>query len=116
MTFVDKDGNVLSHTGWYSEADKRNKQADMERKGAKQMQQERAKIDAKLAPISCFTRGIHVGALTVGAVNTMIPGQFGVIDWPLWLRLLIGIVFLLLAVNYLLAQRGFMIAKRISRA
>ena len=111
MTFIDKDGKVF-----YSEADKRNRQADMERKGEKQMQEERMKIDAKLAPISCFTRGVQVGALTIGAVNTMIPGQFGVIDWPMWLRLLIGVVFLLLAVNYLLAQRGFMVAKRISRA
>lgn len=77
---------------------------------------ERALIDTKLAPLPSFIRGVQVGALFVGGANTIIPGQFGVIDWPLWLRVILGGACVLLAVNYLLAQRGFMIAKRISRA
>lgn len=73
-------------------------------------------IAEKLSPLASFCRGLQVGALAVGGVNTIVPGQFGVADWPLWLRAVIGGAFLLLAVNYLLAQRGFMVAKRISQA
>ena len=77
---------------------------------------ERELIAWKLSPIASFCRGVQVGALFIGGVNTIIPGQFGVIDWPLWLRVVLGGACVLLAVNYLLAQRGYMIAKRISRA
>ena len=77
---------------------------------------ERALIALKLDPVITFYRGVQVGALMIGGVNTIIPGQFGVIDWPLWLRAVLGGAFILLAVHFLLAQRGFMIARRISKA
>lgn len=80
------------------------------------MDKERQLIVGKLAPLPCFTRGVQVGALAIGGINTIIPGQFGVIDWPLWLRVVLGGALVLLAINYLLAQRGYMIAKRISKA
>ena len=80
------------------------------------MSDERKLIATKLSPIASFCRGLQVGALAVGGVNTIVPGQFGVADWPLWLRAIVGGVCLLLAVNYLLAQRGFMVAKRVSKA
>lgn len=71
--------------------------------------------DPQLSPLLCFIRGVQVGALCVGAANTIVPGQFGVIDWPLWLRVLIGGAFLVLAVHYLLRQRGLMVMQRLGR-
>lgn len=80
------------------------------------LKREKALIAAKLDPMASFIRGVQVGALMIGGVNTIVPGQFGVVDWPLWLRVVIGGACVLLAVNYLLAQRGFMVAKRMSKA
>lgn len=80
------------------------------------MDKERQLIVGKLSPLPCFIRGVQVGALMIGGVNTIFPGQFGVVDWPLWVRVMLGGACVLLAVNYLLVQRGFMLAKRISKA
>lgn len=68
-----------------------------------------------IAPLPSFIRGIQVGAFAVGAVNTAVPGQFGVVDWPLWLRLLIAFLFLAIAVNHVLCQRGNMLVSKVSR-
>ncbi len=83
------------------------------RKGLKQ---ERKRLDDRLATLPSFIRGLQVGALFIGGVNTIIPGQFGVIDWPLWLRVICGGIFLMIALNFLIAQRGFMVASARSRA
>jgi hypothetical protein len=80
------------------------------------LKRERLLINLKLDPMSAFIRGVQVGALMIGGINTIFPGQFGVVDWPLWLRVVLGGACILLAINYLLVQRGFMIAKRISKA
>lgn len=77
---------------------------------------EREMIAASLSPMATFIRGVQVGALMIGGVNTIFPGQFGVVDWPLWLRAVLGSACILMAVHFLLQQRGFMIAKRISKA
>ena len=77
---------------------------------------EREMIAASLSPMATFIRGVQVGALVIGGVNTIFPGQFGVADWPLWMRLLTGGLCILVAVHFLLEQRGYMIAKRISKA
>lgn len=77
---------------------------------------ERELIATKLNPHATFIRGVQVGALVIGGVNTMIPGQFGVIDWAWWIRTPIGIALILMAIHFLLEQRGFMIIKRISKA
>jgi cytochrome c biogenesis protein CcdA len=76
---------------------------------------EREMIATKLNPHATFIRGIQVGALVIGGINTMIPGQFGVADWPLWIRLLAGVALIVLAIHFLLEQRGYMIIKRISK-
>lgn len=77
---------------------------------------EREMIATKLDPHSTFIRGIQVGALVIGGINTIFPGQFGVVDWPLWLRVVLGSGCILLAIHFLLEQRGLMIIKRISKA
>jgi hypothetical protein len=77
---------------------------------------ERTLIALKLDPLSTFIRGVQVGALVIGGVNTIFPGQFGVVDWPLWLRAVLGGACVLLAIHFLLEQRGYMIARRISKA
>lgn len=80
------------------------------------LKREKLLIDLKLDPMSAFIRGVQVGALVIGGINTIIPGQFGVVDWPLWLRVVLGGMCVLLAIHFLLQQRGFMIARRISKA
>ena len=77
---------------------------------------ERELIATKLSPLATFIRGVLVGALMIGGVNTIFPGQFGVVDWPLWLRAVLGSGCILLAIHFLLAQRGYMLARRISKA
>jgi hypothetical protein len=77
---------------------------------------ERERIALQLSPMTTFIRGVQVGALVIGGINTIFPGQFGVADWPLWMRLLTGGLCILVAVHFLLEQRGYMIAKRISKA
>lgn len=86
------------------------------REGAETQKDERRLITSKLSPSASFIRGIQVGGLLVGGVNTIAPGQFGVADWPLWVRLIIGGIFLVMALNYLMAQRGWMKASQITRA
>ena len=80
------------------------------------LKREKLLIALKLDPLATFIRGVQVGALVIGGVNTIFPGQFGVVDWPLWLRMVLGSGCILLAINFLLAQRGFMLARRISKA
>lgn len=80
------------------------------------LKREKLMIDLKLDPMATFIRGVQVGALAIGGINTIFPGQFGVIDWPLWIRVVLGGALILLAIHFLLQQRGFMIARRISKA
>ena len=80
------------------------------------LKREKLLIALKLDPLATFIRGVQVGALMIGGVNTIFPGQFGVVDWPLWLRAVLGSACILMAVHFLLQQRGFMIARRISKA
>ena len=90
---------------------------DQKRRPLEQAQAaERALIALKLDPMSTFIRGVQVGALMIGGINTIFPGQFGVVDWPLWLRVVLGSACILVAIHFLLEQRGFMIARRISKA
>lgn len=77
---------------------------------------ERARLDSKLSPLASFCRGANVGAFTIGGLNVLIPDDFWGIDLPPWARVVVGGVFLVLALNYLIRQRGLMVAKRISRA
>ena len=77
---------------------------------------EREMIATKLSPLASFIRGVQVGALVIGGINTIIPGQFSVVDWPLWVRVVLGGACILGAIHFLLTQRGFMIIKRISKA
>ena len=86
------------------------------REGAETQKDERELITNKLSPPASFIRGIQVGGLLVGGVNTIAPGQFGVADWPLWVRLIFGGIFLMTALNYLLTQRGWMRADALSVA
>jgi hypothetical protein len=76
---------------------------------------ERELVATKLNPHATFIRGIQVGALVIGGINTMIPGQFGVAEWAWWIRTPIGFALILLAIHFLLEQRGYMIIKRISK-
>lgn len=87
----------------------------MSRTQEQALAKERELIATKLHPHATFLRGIQVGALVIGGINTMIPGQFGVADWPLWIRLLAGVALIALAIHFLLEQRGYMIIKRISK-
>lgn len=73
-------------------------------------------IENKIDPLPSFARGVQVGGLTVGALNTMMPGMFGVAEWPHSVRMIVGLVFLLLAAHFLLRQRGFMMAQRVNRS
>jgi hypothetical protein len=77
---------------------------------------ERIGLDIKLATLPSFLRGVNVGAFTIGGLNVLIPEEFWGIDLPVWARFVVGGVFLLGALNYLLRQRGLMVAKRVSRA
>ncbi len=77
---------------------------------------ERKLLDGKLSTMPSFLRGLNVGAFTIGGLNVLIPEEFWGIDLPVWARFVVGGVFLMGALNYLLRQRGFMVAKRISRA
>jgi hypothetical protein len=77
---------------------------------------ERELVATKLHPRATFIRGVQVGALVIGGINTMIPGQFGVVNWPLWIRLSAGFMLIMLAMHFLLEQRGYMIIKRISKS
>lgn len=69
-------------------------------------------FENKVAPTPSFMRGVQVGAMVIGALNTAVPGQFGVVDWPLWLRLSCAAVMLLAATHFVLQQRGFSLAAR----
>jgi hypothetical protein len=82
----------------------------------KKLDAERKRLNDKLATLPSFLRGLNVGAFTIGGLSTLIPEEFWGLDLPPWARVVIGGVFLLGAANYLIRQRGFMIAKRISRA
>ncbi len=82
----------------------------------KKLDAERSRLNTKLATLPSFFRGVNVGALTIGGLNVLIPEEFWGIDLPVWARVVVGGVFLMGALNYLLRQRGLMAAKRISRA
>ncbi len=117
MTFIDKDGTVRSrstHGTISNAAAEVARQRDAEvRRG---LDAERKRLDTKLATLPSFFRGLNVGAFAVGGLNVLIPEHFWGIDLPPWARVAIGVVFLMGALNYLLRQRGLMIAKRISRS
>lgn len=72
-------------------------------------------IDEKLSPIASFCRGVLVGVLGLQALQLLTPDLLMVHDWPIWLRAVVGVVVLLGAVNYLMAQRGFMLMRRMAR-
>ena len=82
----------------------------------KKLAEERSLISKNLATMPSFIRGMYVGAFLSGGLNVLFPEHFWGIDLPNWARVTIGVAFLVGALNYLLRQRGWMVAKRVSRA
>jgi len=86
------------------------------RESGKKLDHELREIEDMVDPLPSFARGVQFGGLTVGALNTMAPGMFGVADWPQPVRMIVGLAFILLAVHFLIRQRGFMNAQKINRS
>lgn len=73
-------------------------------------------IENMIDPLPSFARGVQFGSLVIGGLNTMAPGMFGVAEWPLPIRMVVGLLCVTLAAHFLLRQRGFMIAQKINRS
>jgi hypothetical protein len=68
----------------------------------------------QVAPTPSFLRGLKCGILFLGACNTLVPGQFGVVDWPLWVRALCATAMVLAGIHFLKQQKGYTVASRIA--
>jgi len=82
----------------------------------KQMAKEREALDKANLPYNAFMRGATAGAAAVGAFNTWMPDMFTVSLWPTWVRIIVGMGFFALCINYIIRQFGFMTALRISKS
>ena len=73
---------------------------------------ERSMLNERLSTIPSFLRGLQAGIFAVAALTGVLP------DIPMapWLEITIRVVFLLGALHCVVAQRGLMYAKGMSRA
>lgn len=72
-------------------------------------------INKQLDPIHSFSRGALVGVCALQGLQLVTPDLMMVHAWPWWLRGIVGAVFLLMAANYVLRQRGLMLMQQMAR-
>lgn len=75
----------------------------------------KAEAQARLTPATCFYRGIIVGVCALQGLQLLTPDVAQIHLWPIWIRAVVGSVFILMAANYLIMQRGFMLIERVSQ-
>ncbi len=74
----------------------------------------KAEAQARLTPAACFYRGTIVGLCALQGLQLWTPEIIDIYALPLWARMVAGSVFVLMAANYLIMQRGFMLIDRVS--
>lgn len=82
----------------------------------KKLNAEQQRLADYLAPMQSCGRGVTIGAMLVSAINTAVPGQFGVADWPAAVRIPVALLWAAFAVHALMRQRGLMAARRLSQS
>lgn len=80
------------------------------------LREEREGIIEGLGPNRCFTRGIMLGLFSLQGLQLVTPDVLQVWDWPIWLRAVVGVASLVLALHYLMQHRGYSLMNALSHS